>query len=60
MRDKKGICEATTYAQTGWCWSNSIIFLDQQHLGAHQEMGHPSSAEEGTLLFSLCNLFTPS
>ena len=44
MRDKKRSCEATKYAQTGWCWSNSIIFLDQHHPGAHQEMGHPSSA----------------
>ena len=42
MRDKKKSCEATKYAQTGWCWSNSIIFLDQHHPGAHQEMGHPS------------------
>jgi hypothetical protein len=31
MRDEKRICEATTYAQTGWCWSNSIVFLDPHH-----------------------------
>ena len=42
MRDEVRSSEATKYAQTGWCWSNSIIFLDQHHPGAHQEMGHPS------------------
>ena len=56
MRDEKRSCEATKYAQTGWCWSNSIIFLDQHHPGASR---HPSSAEEGTLL-SPANSFTPS
>jgi hypothetical protein len=60
MRDEVRSCEATKYAQTGWCWSNSITFLDQHHPGAHQEMVHPSSAEEGTSLFSLCNSFTAS
>ena len=57
MRDKKRSCEATKYAQTGWCWSNSIIFHDQHHPGASR---HPSSAEEGTPLFLLCNSFIPS
>ena len=46
LREEKGICEATKYAQTGWCWFISIIFLDQHHPGAHQEMGHPSSAAD--------------
>src|SRR5262252_7747096 len=35
-------------AQTGWCWSSSIKFLDQHHPGASR---HPSSAEEGNFLF---------
>ena len=56
MRDKKRSCEATKYAQTGWCWSNSIKFLDQHHPVASR---HPSSAEEGTLLLSV-NSFTAS
>jgi len=37
-------------AQTG-CWSNSTRSIDQRHPGAHLEMGHPSSAEEGTFIF---------
>ena len=49
MRDQKGIAKPPKYAQTGWCWSNSIIFFDQHHPGATR---HPSSAEKGTLLFS--------
>jgi len=47
MRDlKKQIAKPPKYAQTGWCWSNSIKFLDQHHPGASR---HPSSAEEGTI-----------
>ena len=42
---KKEIAKPPTFAQTGWCWSNSIIFIDQHHPGASR---HPSSAEEGT------------
>jgi len=57
---KKETAKPPKYAQTGWCWSNSIIFFDQHHPGAHQEMGHPSPAEEGTLLFSYCNSLTPA
>jgi hypothetical protein len=34
MRDQIRNCEATKYAKTGWCWSNSIIFFDQHHTGA--------------------------
>jgi len=51
MRDlKKQIAKPPKYAQTGWCWSNSIKFLDQHHPGAHQEMATPlDSAEEGTI-----------
>jgi hypothetical protein len=28
MRDEKELAKPSNYAQTGWCWSNSIIFLD--------------------------------
>ena len=51
MRDEKKIfAKPPQFAQTGWWWSTSIKFLDQHHPGASR---HPSSAEEGTSIFTL-------
>jgi len=53
MRDQKRNCEANKIRADGVVLVKSI-FIDQHHPGAHQEMGHPTSAEEGTLFFSYC------
>ena len=49
MRDSRKTCEATTFRAAGVVLVNiNIDFFDQHHPGAHQEMRHPSSAEEGS------------